>query len=135
MAWLDRLNDAQTRRLARNLRTNAREAGSLAGRTARQLADYGRYEGAGVVREAGQRANSLVEQVANYGRGDGLDLVRDTAQRAIDYGRHEGAIIARGAAQQALRAGRAAKGDPLPFLIGAFGIAMFANLVLARRRN
>lgn len=133
MAWLDHMNERDARRLARSLKRNALEtrdaaqehlaefahkAGDIAGRTARELADYGRHEAAETARETAQhyaqRANEIAHQIA-------------------DYSKQEGALIAREAVKRALRTGRAVKSDPVPVLVGAFGIAMFATLILNRR--
>lgn len=165
MSWLERLNDRNTRRLARDLGTQARsvgnlaqdhlarfadEAGEIAGSAARQVADYGRSQGAefarNTLRRYARRAGQLAADAADYGRTDGADIARDTVRRyahragelasdAIDYGRQEGTLLAQAAAVQALRAGRAVKADPVPIIVGAVGVALFANLLFGRRRD
>ena len=93
-----------------------------------------------------RRAGKLAADVADYGRNDGADIARDTVRRyahragelaseAIDYGRQEGTLLAQAAAVQALRAGRAVKADPVPIIVGAVSVALFANLLFGRRRD
>ncbi|MGN6156960.1 MAG: hypothetical protein ACTHNL_02600 [Devosia sp.] len=165
MSWLERLNDRNTRRLARDLGSRARsvgnlaqdhlaqfaaEAGGIAAGAAQQAADYGRERGAEIARDTlapyMRRAGKLAADVADYGRNDGADIARDTVRRyahragelaseAIDYGRQEGTLLAQAAAVQALRAGRAVKADPVPIIVGAVGVALFANLLFGRRRD
>ena len=152
MAWLERLNDHNARRLGRDLRHNAYEAGHLA---QEHLHDF--------AREAGTIANRTLQQVSDYGRHEGADLVRDRASRYADlaqdraqdfsdrarryahvagdvagqlagYGRRETELLAEAAATQALRVGRAVKADPVPVIVGAIGVALIANLLFGRRR-
>jgi hypothetical protein len=172
MTWLDRINDRETRRLARSLKGRAYEAGELA-RThfsqfshdagdigvhaARDVAHYGRTQAAPAMRAAAEqsasRAADLAERLAEYGRREGAPALRETAeeyaarageiaQRVADFGRREGsilagegAVLAREAAHQALRAGRAAKADPVPVIVGVVGAALLANLMFGRRRG
>ena len=58
----------------------------------------------------------------------------DVAGYLAEHGRHEGAAIASEAAQQAARLGRTMRRDPVPFLVGAVGLALIANLAFNRRR-
>jgi hypothetical protein len=131
MAWLDHINERDARRLARSWRGNAvqtrdvaqerlsqlvHDASSLAGEAAKELVKYGRHEGAEIAKETAHRATEIAHQVA-------------------DYGRREGAVIAQDAALRALRTGRALKADPVPIIVGAVGIALFANLILGRRSH
>ena len=133
MPWLERLNDRQTRRLATDLRHSAV-----------QTRDLAQEHFAGFARDAGRIANRTAHQVADYGRHEGADFARDTARhyaeragelagQVANYGRHEGAILAQAAATQALRVGRAAKADPVPVIVGAVGLALLASLLLGRR--
>lgn len=156
MPWLERLNDRNARKLAHVLRHNAAEAGELAqdrwqdfarsagaiaGRTAHDVADYGRQHGAEVLREQAQRYAGLAQERTH----DLRDHMRDRARRyahaageaageLVDYGRHESAVLAEAAAVQARRVGRAVKADPVPVIVGAIGIALVANLLFGRRR-
>ncbi len=62
-------------------------------------------------------------------------IAEPVLHQAADYARHEGAVIAKVAGKQALRAGRAVKADPVPAIVGAIGIALFASLLMSRRRS
>jgi len=161
MSWLERLNDRNTRRLARGLSARTQsvrdvarghlshfvdDAGDVAGAAARQAVDYGRAHGAEFARQTlrpyAQRAGRLAAEVVDYGRHDGADTMRRYAHRAgelaseaLDYGRQEGTLLARAATTQALRAGRALRADPVPLIVGAVGVALFANLLFGRRRD
>lgn len=152
MAWLERLNDHNARRLSRDLRHNAyeaghfaqghlqdfaREAGTIANRTVQQVADYGRHEGADLVRDrvhryadaAQDRAHELSDQARRYAHVAG-----GVAGQLADYGRRETEVLAGVATTQARRVGRAVKADPIPAIVGAIGIALVANLLFGRRR-
>lgn len=152
MAWLERLNDRNARRLSRDLRQNAyeaghlaqehlqdfaRDAGTIANRTVQQVADYGRHEGADLVRDrahryadiAQDRAQELSERARRYAQ-----LAGGVAGQLANYGRRETEILADAATAQALRVGRAVKADPLPVIVGAIGLALAANLLFGRRR-
>ena len=152
MAWLERLNDHNTRRLSRDLRRNAyeagqlaqdhfqdfaREAGALANRTVQQVADYGRHDGAELVRDrarhysdlAQDRAQDFSERARRYAHVAG-----DVAGHLANYGRRESELLADAATVQAMRVGRAMKADPVPVIVGAIGIALVANLLFGRRR-
>ena len=152
MAWLERLDDRNVRRLSRGLRQNAyaaghlaqehlqdfaREAGTLANRTMQQVSDYGRHEGADLVREralryadvAQDRAHELGDRARRYAHVAG-----DVAGQLADYGRRETEMLAGVANAQARRVGRAVKADPVPVIVGAIGIALVANLLFGRRR-
>ena len=125
MSWLERLNDRNTRRLARNLSTQGRavrdlaqthlsqfadEAGDIAGSAARQVVDYSRNQGAEFARDTlgryARRAGKLAADAADYGTHEGADLARETlghyarharrvAADVADYGRTDGADLAR----------------------------------------
>jgi hypothetical protein len=152
MAWLDRLNDHNARRLSRDLRRSAydagqlaqdhlqgfaREAGAIANRTVQQVTDYGRHEGADLVRDrarhysdlAQDRAQDLSDRARRYAHVAG-----DVAGQLVTYGRREGELLADAATAQALRVSRAVKADPVPVIVGAIGIALIANLLFGRRR-
>lgn len=152
MAWLDRLNDRNARRLSRDLRHNAyeagqlaqshlqdfaRDAGAIANRTMQQVTDYGRHEGADLVRErarhyadvAQDRAQDLSGHARRYAH-----LAGDVAGQLAGYGRRESELLADAVAAQANRVGRAVKADPLPVIVGAIGVALVANLLFGRRR-
>jgi len=103
MAWLDSIDNRDTRRLTRDLRRGALETRDM----------------------AQDQFDHLSQHVG--------DLARRTAHDVADYGRQEGTILARAAAAQATRLGRAARADPIPVLVGAIGLALFASLVLRRR--
>ena len=135
MAWLERLDDRNARRLGRQVQRNVVEAGHLAQDHLSEFAG-----------QAGALAGRTVRQVSDYGRHEGADLLRDRAQRfardagevageLADYGRREGALLAEAAAVQATRVTRAVKADPVPVIVGAVGIALFASLVFGRRRR
>jgi len=141
MAWLERLDDHNSRRLSRDLRRNAyearhlaqdhlqdfaREAGAIANRTVHQVSDYGRHEGADLVRD---RAHEFGDRGRRYAHVAG-----DIAGQLARYGRHETELLADAAAVQARRVGRAMRADPVPVIVGAIGLALVANLLLGRRR-
>src|SRR3569623_2577289 len=134
MPWLDRLNDRQTRRLARDLRSHAIQT--------RDLAQDHLQEFSGQARDI---SRSAAHQVMDYGREQGADLVRrraeqyahragEVAGQIAEYGRNEGAVLAHAAALQAVRAGRAVKADPMPVIVGTVGAVLLANLLFGRRR-
>ena len=133
MAWLDRINERETRRLAKGLQHTALQTRDMAQDQFNQFAHQAR--GA---------ASHAAHQLADYGRHEGADFARDALQHyahragelshhLADYGRQEGALLAHEAARQARRAGRAVKADPVPVIVGALGIALLANLLLSRR--
>ena len=105
MSWLDRIDEKQTRRLARSFGASALETRDLAQDHLTQFA---------------QQARSIAEPALH---------------QAADYARHEGVIVAKAAARQAARAGRAVKADPVPAIVGAVGLALLANLIFGRRRS
>jgi hypothetical protein len=152
MPWLERLNDRNARKLAHVLRHNAveagrlaqdhlqdlaRDAGALAGRTANEVADYGRRHGANVLREQARhyagvaqgQAHDISSRARRYAHAAG-----GVAGDLVNHGRREGAMIADAAATQATRAARAVRADPVPVIVGAIGLALFANLLFGRRR-
>ena len=152
MAWLERLNDHNARRLSRDLRRNAyeagqlaqdhlqdfaREAGSIANRTVRQVTDYGRHDGADLVRERARHYSGLAQDRADELSGRArryAHVAGDGAGQLATYGRREGEILADAAAARALRVSRAVKADPVPVIVGAIGVALVANLLFGRRR-
>jgi ElaB/YqjD/DUF883 family membrane-anchored ribosome-binding protein len=105
MAWLDRIDEREARRIGRTLRTTALDTRDLA---QDHLTDFAR------------QARRIAEPVLH---------------QASDYARHEGAVVAKAAAQQAMRAGRAVKADPVPAIVGAVGLALLASLFIGRRRS
>lgn len=105
MAWLDRIDEREARRLAHNFRATALET-----------------------RDAAQ------DQFGQFAR-QARAIAEPTFHEAVDYARHEGAIVAKAAAKQAARASRAMRADPVPALVGVVGLALLASLVLSRRRN
>ena len=132
MAWLDRINERETRRLAKDLQHTAlqtrdmaqehlgqfaHQASAVARRTAHDVADYGKHHGAELARDT----------LEHYAHRAG-----DLSHQVVDYGRHEAAILAREASRQAARVARAAKADPVPMIVGAIGIAILASLLLNR---
>ena len=152
MAWLDQLNDRNARRISRDLQRNAyqvghlaqdhlqdfvRDAGAIAGRSARQLTDYGRHEGADLLRDRASHYADIgqdrAQEFSGRARGDAR-LAGDGANDLARYGRHEGAVLADAATAQALRVSRAVKADPVPAIVGAIGIARVVNLLFGRRR-
>ena len=105
MPWLERLNDRQTRRLARDLQRQALATRDLTQDRLRQIGH-----------EAGELAGEAAHQLA-------------------DYGMHEGAVLARAAAVRAARAGRAVRSDPMPAIVGAVAVLLLANLFFGPRRR
>ena len=133
MAWLDLINERETRRLAKELQQTAlqtrdmvqerlgqfaHQASAVSNRTAHDVADYGRHHGAEIARD------TLVPYAYRAG---------DLSHQMVDYGRQEAAVLAQMASRQAARVARAAKADPVPMIVGAIGIAIFASLLLNRR--
>ena len=104
MAWTDLIDEREARRLAQQLRRNARQTGVLAQDHLQHLAH-----------DAGTVAGQAAREVARYSR-------------------REGSVLAQAAAREAARAGRAFRADPVPMLVGAVGLALLASLVLGRRR-
>jgi hypothetical protein len=45
----------------------------------------------------------------------------------------EGAMLAREAARRATRLGRAVRNDPVPYIVGAIGLALIASFAFRRR--
>jgi hypothetical protein len=152
MPWLDRLNDRNARKIAHllgnraaeagqlaqdRLQDFARDAGALAGRTANDFADYGRQHGANLLREQARhyagvaqgQAHDISSRARRYAHAAG-----GVAGDLVNHGRREGAMIADAAATQATRAARAVRADPVPVIVGAIGLALFANLLFGRRR-
>ena len=105
MSWLDRIDEHEARRVAKAIAAGALETRDL--------------------------AQDHLTQFAGQARAIAEPRVHD----AMDYIRHEGSAVAKAAAHQAARAGRAAKADPLPVIVGAVGIALLASLVFGRRRT
>jgi hypothetical protein len=151
MPWLDRLNDRNARKIAHllgnraaeagqlaqdRLQDFARDAGALAGRTANDFADYGRQHGANLLREQAQRYAGVADQAHDVGTRARryAHAAGEAAGELVDYGRREGAVLAGAAAAQATRVGRAVRADPVPIIVGAIGLALFANLLFGRRR-
>jgi hypothetical protein len=151
MPWLERLNDRNARKLAHVLRHNAveagqlaqdhwqdfaRDAGAIAGRAAHEVADYGRQHGAHLLREQTQRYAGVADQAHDVGTRARryAHVAGEAAGELVDYGRREGAALAGAAAAQATRVGRAVRADPVPIIVGAIGLALFANLLFGRRR-
>jgi hypothetical protein len=152
MAWLERLNDHNSRRLSRDLRRNAYEAGQLAqdhlqdfareaaaiaNRTVQQVGDYGRHEGADLVRDRARHYADVAQDRAHEWGDQGrryAHIAGDVAGQLASYGRREAEILADAATAQALRVGRAVKADPVPVIVGAIGLALVANLLRGRRR-
>jgi hypothetical protein len=135
MSWLERLNDRQTRRLARDLRSHAIQTRDLAQDQLQEFSEQAR-----------DIARSAAHQVVDYGRGQGGDLIRrrageyahragEVARQIAEYGRSEGAVLAQAAAVQAARAGRAVKADPMPVIVGTIGAVLLASLLFGRRRH
>ena len=152
MPWLERLNDRNARKLAHVLRHNAaeagqlaqdhwqdfaRDAGAIAGRTAHDVADYGRHHGADLLRDQAQRYAGIAQDRTHNMR-DRARLYAHAAGEAagelVDYGRRESTVLADAAAAQATRVGRAVRADPMPVIVGAIGLALVANLLFGRRR-
>lgn len=105
MSWLDRIDERQARRLARSVQSSAIHTRDMAEDHLSQLA---------------RQTRAIAEPVLH---------------QAADYARHEGAAIAKVASKQALRAGRAVKADPVPAIIGVIGVALFASLLMSRRKG
>jgi hypothetical protein len=104
MAWLDRIDERQARRVAQAMAAGARQTRELAEDHLSQFA---------------QQARAIAEP---------------RLQEAAEFVRHEGSAVAKAAAQQAVRASRAVRADPLPTIVGVVGLALLASLVLGRRR-
>jgi len=135
MPWLERLNDRQTRRLTRNLKSYAVQTRDLA---QDHLSDFGD--------QARGLAKTAAHQIVDYGREQGGDLVRrqaghyahragEVAGQIAEYGRNEGAVLAQAAAVQAMRAGRAVKAELRPVIVGTVGAVLLANLLFGRKRR
>lgn len=120
MPWLDRINDRETRRIARNLV-----------RSGTQMRDVAQDRLQHLTHQAGGMAD---DQFRHFAHQAGT-FAGAAGHQLADYGRHEGAVLAQAAAKQAVRAGRAVRADPLPAIVGAVGLALFASLLMNRRRG
>lgn len=105
MAWLDRIDEREARRVGKALVHGAAEARDL--------------------------AQEHLSQFARQARA----VAEPRLHEAADYLRHEGTAVAKIAAHQAARAGRAVKADPVPAIVGVVGLALLASLLLGRRRT
>lgn len=105
MAWLERIDEREARRVAKALAAGATETRDL--------------------------AQDHLAQFAHQARAIAEPRLHDAA----DYLRHEGTAVAKVAAHQAARASRAVKADPVPAIVGVVGLALLASLVLGRRRT
>lgn len=105
MAWLERIDERDARRLARSVVATAAETRDL--------------------------AQDHLSKFAHEARA----IAEPRLHEAADYIRHEGKAVAKVAAHQAARAGRAVKADPMPAIIGVVGLALLASLLLGRRRT
>ena len=144
MPWLERLNQHDSRRLARRLQRDALDTRDFARDRARRLArdtlDSGRREAADLAYRTGDTVTRLAEQAGQSGaqlaRQAAQHVAHDAAEIAGEVarlGREEGLILAEATLRQATRLGRAMRKDPLPYIVGTIGLVLIANLALKRR--
>jgi hypothetical protein len=142
MSWLDRIDEREARRIAHKLGQRARATGALArghlGAFLHEASDLAvdtlqpRRLAETVGRNARATGELAREHLSAFAHDAG-DLATDTAQQLARYGRQEGAVLAAAATRQAGRASRAVKADPVPYIVGAVGLVLLANLVASRR--
>lgn len=111
MAWLERINEREARRLGRTLRNSAVAAG-----------EHAQHD----VQHAAMRTGEVAGRAA--------DAAGSAALQVMDYARHELPVVAHAAQLQARRAGRAFQADPVPMIAGAVAIALLGSLLFGRRR-
>lgn len=105
MSWLEPIDPREARRMALALRDTADDV-----------------------------RDDLAERVADAARRT-RRAVEPRLAHATEVIRHDAPIVADAAVRQARRVARAAKADPVPYVVGAIGIALVASLVFGRRRT
>ena len=105
MTWLEPIDKREAHRLALAVREHASEA-----------------------------REDLAEHVASLSRHM-RDVVEPRLREARDLVRQEAPIVAEAAIRQATKVARRAKADPVPYVVGAVGVALLASLFLGRRRT
>ena len=121
MAWLEHFTEQEGRHLAHR-------AHQIAAPRLRDLEDQ--------VAELAARLRNSRHDLQSTGRDFAHAASRyagEAAHQFTDLARHEGGIAARLAAKQAIKAGRAFQADPVPVIVGAVGLALFARLFSGRR--
>jgi hypothetical protein len=103
-------------------------------RDARRLALSARNQASNVRDDLAEQLAALAHQTKDLAQHT-RDIVEPRFRQARDIVRQEAPVIADAAMHQALRAAKAARRDPVPFVVGAVGLVLVASLLFGRRRT